>query len=75
MIAVSVVVVVSGDRLPATSVYFDHNENENPTWRRLEELALVSRGNSLPPDFRPCIQCFTNRTANTDRPLVVVEGR
>ena len=61
-------------RIPATSVYFDYNESDNPKWQKLEALIIVSNKKSLPVNFKPCIQCFTNRTQNSTNPIAVVEG-
>ena len=59
----------------ASSVSFHSKESDNPTWQKLEEMVVVSNEGSIPINFKPCIQCSTNRTNNYANPLAVLEGQ
>ena len=65
---------LSGPRQEATSVTFETPEGENVRWQKLEELVLVRAG-GVPSAFKPSLQCFTNRTANSANPVAVMGGK
>lgn len=69
-------IVVPGDKMFATGVWFDEAEGDSSRWKKLEELLVLdANGGSLPLTYRRSLQLYTDSTDNKFSPIAYMKGQ